>query len=148
MKEFVTNNQTETITLANKILEKLPSDINTIILIGDLSAGKTTFTKGVGDFFGVKKIINSPTFTILKTYEGTKNLHHFDLYRLDQDSETLEYEELIFDQDSFSVIEWPFNAPIMLPKKYLQVKLLITDENRRKIIVEAINFADDWLALI
>ena len=53
------------------------------LLDGDLGAGKTTWTKSFGKALGVKDVINSPTFTILKSYtmENGKPLHHIDAYR-------------------------------------------------------------------
>ena len=69
LKTFKVNNQDETINVGEKlgnVLEK--GDV--VLLEGDLSAGKTTFTKGIGKALGVKRIINSPTFTIVKTYQG------------------------------------------------------------------------------
>ena len=55
-----------------------------ITLNGELGAGKTTLTKGIGQGLGVRKIISSPTFTIVKIYTGRLTLYHFDAYRLDK----------------------------------------------------------------
>ena len=69
MKKFMTDCQEKTIELGKKIGEVLnPGDV--VLLTGDLSAGKTTITKGIGLALGVKKVINSPTFTIVKGYKG------------------------------------------------------------------------------
>ena len=81
MKKFITNSNEETIILGEK-LGNLLNKGDVVLLVGDLSGGKTTLTKGIGKALGVTRIINSPTFTIVKTYKGTKaNLYHLDLYR-------------------------------------------------------------------
>ncbi len=82
MKKFITTSAEETINLGKKIGQIL--NIRDVVLLdGDLSAGKTTLTKGIGEALGVKKVINSPTFTIVKEYNGNVKLYHLDLYRLD-----------------------------------------------------------------
>ena len=87
---------------------------------GDLGAGKTTFTKGIGLALGVKRTINSPTFTIMKIYEPTINvnniekLYHLDVYRLNDssgDDALAEYCEL----GGVSVVEWADIIDDLLP---------------------------------
>ena len=57
-----------------------------ITMNGDLGAGKTTMTKGIGKSLGIKRVINSPTFTIMKVYEGNLNLYHLDVYRIENEN--------------------------------------------------------------
>lgn len=66
-----------------------------LTLSGDLGAGKTAFTKGIGQGLGITKVINSPTFTILKQYQGRLNLSHFDAYRLEGQDDDLGFEEIL-----------------------------------------------------
>jgi tRNA threonylcarbamoyladenosine biosynthesis protein TsaE len=82
-----------------------PGDM--LLLTGELGAGKTTLTQGIGVGLGVQAVINSPTFTLLKEYEGRLPLHHFDLYRLDSPDElyALGFDEY-FQADGVSVVEW------------------------------------------
>lgn len=82
-----------------------PGDM--LLLTGDLGAGKTTLTQGIGAGLGVRGIINSPTFTILKEYEGRLPLYHFDLYRIESPDEVfaLGFEDY-FQADGVSVVEW------------------------------------------
>jgi tRNA threonylcarbamoyladenosine biosynthesis protein TsaE len=78
-----------------------------ILLEGALGAGKTAFTQGIGLGLGVAATINSPTFTILKEYEGRLPLYHFDLYRLDEPDELYELGfEDYFSGDGVCVVEW------------------------------------------
>ena len=98
MEKVITiNNRDETLVFG-EYLGKLLKPHMLLTLNGDLGAGKTTFTKGIGKGLGIKRIITSPTFTILKQYQGNYQLSHFDAYRLEGQSEDLGFEE-IFDSD-------------------------------------------------
>lgn len=137
MKCFNTNNALETIEIGKKIGSAIkPGDV--ILLTGDLSAGKTTITKGIGIALGVKKIINSPTFTIVKGYKGSVcPLYHLDLYRLDGVNNDFDLEEYM-EGDGVCVIEWPFQVEGILPKEYLMIKLTRTGSEARTIEIEGI----------
>ena len=108
-----------------------------VLLEGDLSAGKTTFTKGIGQALGVKKVINSPTFTIVKTYSGRVNLYHMDLYRLDGLGNDLDLYEY-FEGDGVCVVEWPHQVDDLLPDEYVSVNITRTGQNTREIKIEGI----------
>lgn len=132
MKTFITKNQEETIAVGEKLGKLLkPGDV--VLLTGDLSAGKTTFTKGIGKAIGVKKIINSPTFTIVKEYRGDEfTLYHLDLYRLDGLNQDFDLEEYI-QSDGICVIEWPYQVKELIPDEYIKVSLKLTGESNRSI---------------
>lgn len=94
-----------------------------ITLSGDLGAGKTTFTKYLGKGLGVKKTINSPTFTILKIYQGTSMpVYHIDAYRLEGITQDLGFEEY-FEDDGVCVIEWPHFIESQLPEERLHIDI-------------------------
>ena len=132
---YKTNSAEETIELGKKIGSLLnPSDV--LLLTGDLSAGKTTLTKGIGISLGVTKIINSPTFTIVKEYKGKCPLYHLDLYRLDGLNNDFDLEEFI-EGDGICVIEWPYQVEEILPKEYLEINLKRISEFERSIEVKA-----------
>lgn len=82
-----------------------PGDV--VLLEGDLGAGKTALTQGIGAGLGVRSIINSPTFTILKEYTGRLPLYHFDLYRIESPDEiyTLGFDDY-FNGEGVCVVEW------------------------------------------
>lgn len=129
MKEIIVENEQETIELGYRLGELLTK--NSIITIdGDLGAGKTTFTKGIGKGIGVEKIINSPTFTILKEYQGKYKLSHFDVYRLENQDDDLGFEE-IFESDDVCVIEWAKFIENILPNERLDIFIKKLDDNRR-----------------
>lgn len=136
MKIFYTSNANETIELGKKIGLLLNSG-DCVLLTGDLSAGKTTITKGIGASLGVKRVINSPTFTIVKTYSGNVNLYHLDLYRLDGLNNDFDLEEYI-ESDGVCVIEWPFQVSEILPNEYLEICINRIDEFKREIKVSYI----------
>jgi tRNA threonylcarbamoyladenosine biosynthesis protein TsaE len=81
------------------------------LLYGDLGAGKTAFTQGIGHGLGVAQTINSPTFTLLKEYTGRLPLFHFDLYRIEDADELdmLGFEQY-FEGEGVCVVEWADRA--------------------------------------
>lgn len=108
-----------------------------LTLDGDLGAGKTTFTKGIGRGLGIKKVINSPTFTIVKVYHGDKTLYHFDAYRLEGENDELGFEEM-FEDDGVCVVEWPEFIEDILPEERLKIRIIKNEDNTRSFIITAI----------
>lgn len=140
-KILYTNDYNETIALGEKIAGLLKKG-DVILLDGDLGAGKTTFTKGIGRGLGVKRVINSPTFTIVKEYHGDNVvLNHLDLYRLDGVGEDFDLEEY-FNDESICVCEWPFQASDILPKEYLMINITRIDDNKRKFVITSTSVYD------
>lgn len=137
MKTFHTSNQNETIELGRKIASILRPNDN-ILLVGDLASGKTTITKGIGLGLGVTKIINSPTFTIVKEYKGTNlKLYHLDLYRLDGIGNDFDLEEYMYS-GNVTVIEWPYQVKDILPSDYLLIEFEKINESERNINITGI----------
>ena len=131
----ITNNEEETIALGRKLGEKVSPNM-VITLHGDLGAGKTTFTKGIGQGLGVQAIINSPTFTLLKQYSGRFMLHHFDAYRLEGQDDDLGFED-IFEDGGICVIEWAQFIEYILPKERLEITIT-KRKNQREMIFHPI----------
>ena len=129
--KFITKTREETISLGEKLGKLLP--VNSILAMnGDLAAGKTTFTKGIGIGLGIKQVINSPTFNILKIYEGSKTLYHIDAYRLEENPYDLGFEEYM-DDDGIMVIEWFDYMKDMISNDYLELKFKYIDDETREI---------------
>ena len=132
---FISNSVEDTIGIGRNLARRLKKG-DIVALIGDLGSGKTVFTKGIAEGLGVKnpRYVNSPTFVIIKEYKGKIPLYHFDLYRLHKstllDSES--YEEYFYD-DGVVVIEWADKIRTILPKKYIEVKLKVAGDSKRKI---------------
>ena len=131
-KVIKVNNLEETIALGNRLGLLLQPNM-LLTLSGDLVAGKTTFTKGIGQGLGITKVINSPTFTILKQYQGRLNLSHFDAYRLEGQDDDLGFEE-IFDSDDVCVVEWANFIEDILPVDRLTIEIKKIDENIREFV--------------
>lgn len=131
MLEIISKNFNETIELGEKLGHLLKAN-DVILLAGDLGAGKTTFTKGIGKALGVTRVINSPTFTIVKEYHGNLDLYHLDLYRLDGLGLDFDLEEY-FSNDGVCVVEWPNNVSEILPNEYLLIELFRTIDDERII---------------
>jgi len=132
MKKILENIK-ETERLAKKIGEvSLPQDI--LILTGDLGAGKTTFTKGIAQGLGIKQMIKSPTYTIMREYrDGRIPLFHMDLYRVEMNTDELGLEEY-FTSDGLSVIEWGEMLE-ELPENYIKITLKkCVEENQRMAV--------------
>ena len=127
---MISNSFNETIALGEKI-GKLLDEGSVIALKGDLAGGKTTFTKGIGKALNIKQVINSPTFTILKIYEGDKKLFHIDAYRLENNFYDLGLEE--YEDEGIMVIEWPEYYQDFLPKEYLEITFKYVDDDTREI---------------
>jgi tRNA threonylcarbamoyl adenosine modification protein YjeE len=106
--------------------------------IGFISnTGKTTFTQFVFKALGVKEVVNSPTFAILKTYQSKFKLHHFDTYRITTE-EAIEagFDEVLNEKDSIKFIEWSENVASLLPNKTISVNIKYISENEREFEIE------------
>ena len=120
-KQINVHSLKETDDLA-KQLSALITPHTLITLSGDLGAGKTTFTKSLGTYLGVKRNINSPTFTILKIYQGDMPFYHIDAYRLEGIEQELGFEE-VFEDDGICMVEWPHYIEKQLPSERLEVSI-------------------------
>jgi tRNA threonylcarbamoyladenosine biosynthesis protein TsaE len=128
------NSIIDTETLAKIIAEKAFKGM-IVGLTGDLGSGKTTFTKFFSQAIGVKDNLNSPTFTILKIYEGNFALYHMDVYRLEEVGYDFELDDFIYG-DGISVIEWYQYIKEMLPKNILSIDFKVIDEYARDVIIK------------
>jgi tRNA threonylcarbamoyladenosine biosynthesis protein TsaE len=128
----------DTLRLGGQIARHLrKGDI--ICLCGDLGSGKTVLAKGIAEGLGIeKKEVVSPTFILMRKYDGRLPLYHFDLYRLGDAGEMadLGYEEYFFD-NGVSIIEWAERLGKLTPEAYLKVKIKVIAEKSRRITVTA-----------
>lgn len=126
----------ETQNLAKNLAQLLAAQ-DTITLEGDLGAGKTTFTQALAKGLGITRTVNSPTFTIMKQYEGRLPFNHLDVYRLADSDEDLGWEE-IFYGDAISVVEWAHLIEEALPDERLAIEIYRIDDDRRKFVFKPI----------
>lgn len=123
----------DTIELAQNLeSEKFPNMI--ICLNGELGSGKTMFTKGFAKALGIKDNITSPTFSIIKEYDGELPLYHMDVYRLDGDTSGVNIEEY-YTKGGVVIIEWADTMKDILPKERLDIKIKVLDENKRVLVI-------------
>ena len=132
--EIITNNYNETIELGYQ-LGKLAKSNMIFCLNGTLGAGKTTLTKGIGQGLGIKKVISSPTFTIMKIYQGIIPLYHLDCYRLEGLNQDLGFEEYL-DDDGLAVVEWSDSIKNLIDE-YLEINIEYLSDDQRKITLLA-----------
>lgn len=131
--KITSRSEFDTIALAQNIeSEKFPNMV--ICLDGELGSGKTIFTKGFADAMGIEDNITSPTFTIIKEYNGELPLYHMDVYRLDGETDGVGIEEY-FNKGGVVIIEWASMIKDILPDEYLSIKFKLLDENKRTIII-------------
>lgn len=109
-------------------------------LIGDVGAGKTTFTKGLALGLGVLEAVQSPTFTISRVYEGDNlTLSHYDFYRLnDYGIMKMELAENLSDPQNITVVEWAGELADILPEKHLKLIFESVSEDKRLVKVREV----------
>lgn len=138
--ELITNSANDTIEFGKSVARAVEKGA-VISLVGDLGAGKTTFTKGVARGLGIMDNVTSPTFTILNEYVGEeKRLYHFDFYRIEDPDELVElgFEDYFPSADGLTIVEWVEKAPSVLPKQYYQITFEKIDDDKRRIVFEEV----------
>ena len=131
---IITNSASET-RAVGKRLARLLRGKEILCLFGQLGSGKTTLVKGLAMGLGVKEAqVTSPSFILMRRYEGRLPLYHFDLYRIKNPREicSIGYEEFIFN-GGVSVIEWADRMEGLLPDSYLRIEFAFLKSNARLI---------------
>lgn len=146
-KQIITKSSRETKDVAKKMIKEwleLNANKNLVICLeGNLGGGKTTFVQGLAEGLGIKEIVNSPTFLIMKKYTAPRNktagkkynLYHFDCYRISSYQEILDlgFEEIISGKNNIIAIEWPGKIKEILPKERIDIKFEFVNEKTRRI---------------
>jgi len=136
MKKYISNSVEDTFNIA-KELKGYFNNGDTILLDGDLGAGKTQFVKKVVKAFGGdENLVTSPTFTLVNEYvvNGLK-IYHFDLYRIKSVEElfNIGIEEYLYS-DAICFVEWPERASELFLTGCKKISILKTGETSREII--------------
>lgn len=129
-KTFVTNNEQETIKLAERFAA-LAESKDVFALYGTLGVGKSVFSRAFIQKLTQAEEVPSPTFTLVQNYSyGDKEIYHFDLYRLKYPEEVFElgFEEAVCN--GICLIEWPEKAGYLLPKDVFAVNITARDDKR------------------
>jgi len=137
-KRFKTRSVEGTLAIAATIAEILAAP-RTVILRGEMGAGKTTLVKGwVAALSGTDAEVTSPTFGLVHEYAGKRGkIYHLDLYRLETERElaTLGLEEMIAEQDALVLVEWGerFESVMELADAEVAMETLEGDERSLRV---------------
>ncbi|MBR2875797.1 MAG: tRNA (adenosine(37)-N6)-threonylcarbamoyltransferase complex ATPase subunit type 1 TsaE [Clostridia bacterium] len=134
MTQVETNGFEETVEYAKK-LGKVLKGGEVIAYFGGLGMGKTTFTSGLCEGYGVKAEVSSPTFALVNEYGSTKKVYHFDMYRIstfDDLCSTGFFDYL--DTDAVLAVEWSENIENALPENYIRVEFERGDTDDSRIL--------------
>ena len=138
--ELISNSPIDTIKFA-KTLAKFLSTGDTVVLTGELGAGKTKFTEGFLSYYNLENEISSPTFNIVNEYSTpVSTVYHFDVYRLaDLDEFYAIGGEEYFDK-GICLIEWGEQIEDALPLEYIKITIekSDSDNNGRILNIQAI----------
>lgn len=132
MQKYISKNETDTIAFAKNFAKNLSKD-NIIVLSGDLGSGKTKFTQGILEFFGLDNEISSPTFTIVNEYKNKNiSIYHFDVYRLNNEDDFLDIGGDEYFGNGICIIEWGEIIKSLLPPNTIWINFQ-KDENDENI---------------
>lgn len=132
MEKIITKTPEETESLGRRLGAACRGG-EVFLLVGELGAGKTYLTKGLARGLGVKSVVTSPTFNIMKIYEGRRlNLCHVDAYRLQsaQDLLDLGIKDYLNSPTTVTVIEWADLVVDLKPRGAIKVKFKNTAAGR------------------
>lgn len=135
MLKLISGSAQDTFEIGER-LGRLLGKGNILCLSGDLGAGKTAMTQGIGKGLEVTDYVTSPTYTIINEYQGRLPLYHFDVYRLDHVDEMYElgYEEYFYG-DGVTVIEWADIVKEIIPKERLWITILKSKSGEEREIL-------------
>jgi tRNA threonylcarbamoyladenosine biosynthesis protein TsaE len=131
VKRFLPD-EAATIALGQELLDALPDDLAgwTILLEGELGAGKSTFARAFIRAAGHEGAVPSPTYTLVEPYKLSRgNIYHVDLYRVSDEQELryLGWNEL---DDGCRIVEWPDRAPALVEQADLALIFSYADSGR------------------
>jgi tRNA threonylcarbamoyl adenosine modification protein YjeE len=133
---WISKSEAETLELARRFAAELAPGDN-VLLIGDLGAGKTTFTRGVVAYFDSSVQVTSPTFTLVQVYPTKPVISHIDLYRINDDTDLADLGlEEFFDTDAIVIVEWAEKCAARQPLRFYRVTLSLRSLTERDILIE------------
>lgn len=119
-----------------------------IALSGELGAGKTCFVQGLARALGVEGRVTSPTFVLVRTYEGALRIVHCDVYRLDRLQDVLDLGDEVLAPDAVTLIEWGDAVSAILPEDRLEVVLTLEEHPAAPAAVDPAREPDRHLTLV
>ncbi len=123
---------------------------DTLILSGDLGAGKTVFVSGFLDYYGKENEVSSPTFTIINEHNLKKDLvlYHFDVYRFENEEEFTAIGGEEFFEKGICIIEWGEKIKDLLPKSYIKVVISKMEEDFSMRSIEITSVGEKYKSLL
>lgn len=141
METFISKSEQDTINFAKDFAKNLKhGDI--IVLSGELGSGKTKFTQGILEYFGLGNEISSPTFTVVNEHHKDEiNIYHFDVYRLDDIDEFYAIGGEEYFENGICLIEWGEIIESILPKEHIKITFKKDENNTdyRELKIEKFN---------
>lgn len=136
MAEYLSKSESETESLGERFARKLPGG-SVVALYGDLGAGKTAFVRGMARGMDLDCRVSSPTFTIANEYLGSRELIHFDMYRLSSADELFDigWEDYL-SRGAVCVVEWSENVEDAFDGSEYKVTIEKLSEAERRIVTE------------
>ena len=125
-------NEAATIAFGQEVLEALPEDLAgwTLLLSGELGAGKSTFARALIRAAGHTGAVPSPTYTLVEPYSLPRgNIYHVDLYRV-SDEEELRYLGWNELDNGCRIVEWPDRAPGLVEQADLSLVFTYAGDGR------------------
>lgn len=143
MIDMYSQNENELIAIGERI--GMACKVNQVLVLsGDLGAGKTTLTKGLAKGLEIVQMIKSPTYTIVREYEGRMPLYHLDVYRIGDDPDSIDLDDFLYG-GGVTVIEWGELLDASLLDDYLLIRIEKEADGRR-LTFEAHGSASQILA--
>jgi tRNA threonylcarbamoyladenosine biosynthesis protein TsaE len=133
---WTTCSESETLAVGSHLAQALPNGA-IVSLEGTLGAGKSVLVRGIAAGLGIDPdAVTSPTFTLWQTYQGTRELHHLDAYRLKDATQFFDLgAEELFQSPGLVVIEWGEKVRAALPPDHYRVMISIDEEAHRTIVL-------------
>lgn len=150
-KSYKTISSRHTQEIARRILEDFSpvkrKGAFVLALKGDLGTGKTHLAQGIAEFLGVKRIVTSPTFVIMKRYAivqkysafakyyDIQNFYHIDAYRIghEEELEDLGWRDIVGDAHNMIVVEWAEKIKSIIPRDAVWVAFKSHSPNKREL---------------
>lgn len=135
---IITRSEEETEAVGRKLAQSLPLG-SSVLLRGNLGAGKTVFSRGFANGLGITEPVSSPTYTIVQEYDlpSGGRLYHLDLYRISDVNAALAFgvDEFLDDPKGLALIEWPDRITGILPPDALSIEIEHLSDTERRITI-------------
>jgi tRNA threonylcarbamoyladenosine biosynthesis protein TsaE len=136
VNDYFSRSHEDTFQLGER-LSKLLTEGDVVFISGPLGVGKTVLVKGIAHGLGVTdNDVLSPSFTLLRSYDGLLMLHHMDLYRIKKPHETLDLVAMA--EEGILVVEWPEHGMGFLPNPRWHLIMSFAGSGDRRVVFERV----------